>query len=80
MSERAIRRDLERGDSLEFENTRLYERLYSFAEKAEGKPLARAMIPGIKLESPKITRDLTTAWFANRVDDRRKSCEARAGK
>lgn len=79
MSERAIRRDLERGDSLEFEETKLYERLYSFAEKAEGKPLARAMIPGIKLESPKITRDLTTAWFANRVDDRRKSCEARAG-
>ncbi|SDS64601.1 Protein of unknown function [Halopseudomonas xinjiangensis] len=79
MSDRAIRRDLERGDSLDFEKTRLYERLYEYADKAEGKPLARAMIPGIKLESPKITRDLTTAWFANRVDERRKRCEARAG-
>lgn len=79
MSDGAIRRDLERGDSLDFEKTRLYKRLYAYAEKAEGKPLARAMIPSIKLESPKITRDLNTAWFANRVDERRKRCEARAG-
>jgi len=79
MSERAIRRDLERGDSLDFEKTRLYKRLYAFADKAEGRPLARAMIPNIRLESPKISRELTTAWFANRVDERRKRCEARAG-
>ncbi|UAX00064.1 DUF1615 domain-containing protein [Halopseudomonas nanhaiensis] len=79
MNDGAIRRDLERGDSLEFENTRLYKRLYEYADRMEGRPLARAMIPTIRLESPKITRELTTAWFANRVDERRKRCEARAG-
>ncbi len=76
MSDRDIRRQLERGDSDKLEETKLYREVYRLAEKKSGKPLPREVLPGIKLESPKITRNLTTAWFAKRVDDRRAACMA----
>jgi len=34
-------------------------------------------VPDIALESPKISRKLTTAWFAGRVEARWKHCMAR---
>ncbi|ANR78515.1 hypothetical protein BBB57_09740 [Kosakonia sacchari] len=76
MSDRDIRRQLERGDSNKLEETKLYREVYRLAEKKSGKTLPREILPGIKLESPKITRNLTTAWFAKRVDDRRAACMA----
>ncbi|CAI1100626.1 Protein of uncharacterised function (DUF1615) [Serratia rubidaea] len=78
ISHSAIRRALEKGDTLEFEDTDLYRQVFALADKTAGKKLPREMLPGITLESPKITRKLTTAWFAKRVDDRRQSCMARA--
>lgn len=74
LSESAIRRQLEKGDSLAFEETALYEKVFTLAQAKTGKTLPREMLPGIQLESPKITRNLTTAWFAKRVDDRRAKC------
>ena len=74
MSNSDIRRQLEKGDSLAFEKTDLYKQVFALAEKKSGKALPRAILPGIQLESPKITRNLTTAWFAKRVDDRRARC------
>lgn len=80
MRNTAIRDQLEKGKSLEFEDTRLYQRVFELAEQAEGRALPRAVLPGIVLQSPKITRKLTTAWFAKRVDERYQRCMAKAGK
>ncbi|MCU5772879.1 DUF1615 domain-containing protein [Erwiniaceae bacterium BAC15a-03b] len=77
LSERSIRRALEKGDSEEFADTDLYRDLFTLADKMAGRRVAREMLPGIKLESPKITRNLTTAWFAKRVDSRYQACMAR---
>ena len=74
MSDSEIRRQLEKGDSFSFEETALYKKVYQLAEAKTGKSLPREMLPGIQLESPKITRNLTTAWFAKRVDERRARC------
>ncbi|PWE37546.1 DUF1615 domain-containing protein [Pseudomonas prosekii] len=74
-----IRDQLEKGSSLEFEETKLYQRVFALAEQAEGRALPRAVLPGIVLQSPKITRKLTTAWFAKRVDERYRRCMAKGG-
>lgn len=74
MNDSAIREALMRSDSLDFEETTLYKRTFDIADRAAKQALPRAVLPGIKLESPKITRALTTAWFANRVQDRWTRC------
>jgi len=78
MSAAEIRRDLELGKSAEFERSRLYTRVFALADKVDGQRVPRAVLPRIQLQSPKITRKLTTDWFANRVDTRYRSCLARA--
>ncbi|KFC08476.1 putative lipoprotein [Trabulsiella guamensis ATCC 49490] len=76
LSNSEIHRQLQKGDSLAFEKTDVYEGVFRLAEAKTGKALPKAVLPGIQLESPKITRNLTTAWFAKRVDDRRARCMA----
>lgn len=77
LDEREIRRGMQQSNRLDFNQTELFERVFALAEQRGGKPLPRAMIPGITLESPKITRELTTGWFATRVNDRYQRCMAR---
>lgn len=74
MSQNAIRQSLRLGDSEKFAKTDLYSRVFTLADKQAGTRLPRAILPGIQLKSPKITRNLTTAWFAKRVDDREQAC------
>jgi hypothetical protein len=76
MNDSQIRRDLERGEKEDFDQTRLYERVFELENTA--RPLPRAVLPQIRLQSAKITRQLTTSWFANRVNERYKQCLARA--
>jgi hypothetical protein len=77
MTDREIRRELLRGRDAGFESTALYLRVFALGERKAGQPLARAVVPRIHLQSPKITRKLTTEWFATRVDGRFQKCLAR---
>ncbi|WP_110669707.1 DUF1615 domain-containing protein [Salinicola halophilus] len=77
MDDDDIREALEQEDALDFEQTDLFEKVFALADRQEGEPQPRARLPGITLESPKITRNLTTAWFADRVEDRWQQCMAR---
>ena len=80
MKNSAIFSQLKQGDTFDFQKTEVYERVFELAEQSARKPLPRAILPGITLQSPKITRELTTAWFADRVDGRRERCVQRAGR
>lgn len=78
LSPAAIHRQLARGEVADFERSRVYERIFELAEQAEGRPLPRAVLPQIQLKSPKISRKLTTGWFARKVDERYQRCLTRA--
>lgn len=74
MSNKEIRRDLELEKAQGFEKSRLYARVFELADKLGGLPAPRATLPQIRLNSPKITRNLTSEWFANRVEGRYRAC------
>jgi hypothetical protein len=78
LDDAAIRRALAQGDTLEFERTALYDGVFRLAEAKAGRALPRAKVPDIRLKSPKITRNLTTSWFADRVEQRYRRCLGRA--
>ena len=77
MDNDAMRSGLRQEKDSQFHRSKLYERVFALADRANGQPVPRAVLPKIQLKSPKITRNLTTEWFANRVDERHKTCVAR---
>lgn len=79
MDDPGIRAQLALGQRLEFGQSALYTRVFALADARHGSPLPRETLPGITLESPKITRELTTAWFATRVYERYQACMAGPG-
>lgn len=76
MDDRTIRRELERSDSEAFDRSPLQAKVFAMAEAKSGQTQPRAVLPRIVLKSPKITRRLTTEWFARRVDERFKQCRS----
>jgi len=79
MSRPQIRRDLLLEKTMAFGRSPLYNRVFELAEKG-GRPMARQALPQIDLKSPKISRKLTTEWFARKVEGRYRSCLARSGR
>jgi hypothetical protein len=73
-----IHHDLALGNEPDFADTELYRRVYALAENG-GAALPRARVPQIDLKSPKITRHLTTSWYADRVDWRYRRCLQQTG-
>ncbi len=74
LDEAAAHDALERGKTAEFEKSPLYERVFALAERSVKHSLPRAQVPTIQLRGPKLTRRLTTAWYANRVNQRFERC------
>jgi hypothetical protein len=72
-----IHRDLELENREGLESTALYRKVFAAADDRHGSALPRAMLPVIELHTPKTSRRLTTAWFAERVAARQKRCLAR---
>jgi len=77
MDAAAIRRDLQASDESAFEDTALYRSVYALAQARANGPLARARVPDIALHGPKLSRKLSTAWYAGRVDARFQQCMRR---
>ncbi len=74
LSDSQIHGDLERGTQDGFEKTKLYSGVFELANEGRAQALPRAVVPKIRLQSPKITRKLTTEWFARRVNERYERC------
>jgi hypothetical protein len=77
LEENAIHAALEQGRTEGFERTAVYRMTFDAADRTLGRALPRAELPRIQLQGPKITRGLTTEWYAHRVDERFKRCLAR---
>lgn len=74
-----IRADLMQGERAGLDATATWRGVFELAQRQARRALPRAMTPQIRLQSPKITRQLTTDWFARRVDERHRGCLARGG-
>jgi hypothetical protein len=73
---------LEKGKSKDFEDTALYQRVFDKADELSarrnaGRRAPRAVVPRIELHGAKLSRTLTTGWYAHRVDERFKRCLSR---
>ena len=77
MTTQAIERDLQQEKSEAFSQSPLFKRVFELASRQAGRNLAQQVMPQIQLVSPKITRKLSTQWFAERVDGRFQTCMKR---
>ncbi|HYH99828.1 DUF1615 family protein [Hyalangium sp.] len=79
VSERQVRRDVRKEKQRDFEETETWHAVKKAYERVAGKRPEYAQLPAVTLRSPKLSRELTTAWFARSVDQRFQRCMARHG-
>ena len=75
MTVQSIAQDLALEKSLDFEKTTTYQTVAQWYAQKYKKVIAQ-QIPKISLKSEKITRNLTTEWYANSVNRRYQQCLA----
>ncbi len=73
MRDADILRDLKQEKAASFGQSELYRKAFALADQRFGQQ-PRERLPQIDLVSPKITRKLTTEWFAKRVEGRYQAC------
>ncbi|MFN4141298.1 DUF1615 family protein [Aestuariivirga sp.] len=74
LGEKEIRADLLQGKAFGFRDTATYHRVSAAYEKKIGRKAPYAMVPQIRLKSPKITSNMTTERFARAVMRRYEKC------
>jgi len=74
ISEEALHDALEQGRDKDFERTELYQRVFALAQQTAGHTLPRALVPQITLRGPKLSRPLSSEWYADRVNERYLRC------
>lgn len=77
LSERQLRRDAEKEKTRELEETRTWEAVRKAYRARTGEEPAYAQLPDVALQSPKLSRARSTAWFARSVQGRYEKCLAR---
>lgn len=77
LSERTVRNDAAQEKTLELESTDTYRALKRVFQDRLGEAPAYARVPDVALESAKLSRPRTTAWFAGNVDRRFRTCLSR---
>ena len=77
LSERGVRADARLEKQTEFESTDTYRAVKRVYQARQGTAPAYARMPQVTLRSPKLSRERTTAWFAESVDRRFNACLAR---
>ncbi|MBU2484448.1 MAG: DUF1615 domain-containing protein [Alphaproteobacteria bacterium] len=79
LNPRQVRQDLRMEKDFGFTATPTYTRVIGLFKNTYGEDPPFARIPEIRLQSVKLDRPLTTAWFARRVDGRYRRCLSRVG-
>ncbi len=74
LSEHEARMAAGREKAEDFEETKIWEKTREVWEEQKRKKPPYAVIPTVKLTSPKLTGNRTTAWFAKSVDRRYQKC------
>ena len=77
LSERSIRRDFLEEKELDFEGTSTWQKVRQKWQERFGTVPEYALMPKVTLDSPKITGNKTTGWFAKNAKRRYWACRQR---